>query len=86
MNERSAGGTKNYKQDIKEVVKYYFADFVRKGGTPPPFTDKIFANKIVTDLGGTPPPFTDKTRKVVFDSFPKWDGRRDGGYLRSLVC
>ena len=27
MNERSAGGTKNYKQDIREVVKYYFADF-----------------------------------------------------------
>ena len=33
----------------------------------PPFTDKIFSEKGVTDLGGTPPPFTDKIRKVVFD-------------------
>ena len=30
---------------LGEGVKYYFADFVRKGGTPPPFTDKIFAEK-----------------------------------------
>ena len=43
------------------------------GGTPlPPFTDKIFGKKGVTDLGGTPvSPFTDKIRKVVFDHFPK---------------
>ena len=41
------------------------------GGTPPPpFTDKIFGKKGVTDLGGTPPPFTDKIRKVVFDVLP----------------
>ena len=41
------------------------------GGTPlPPFTDKIFGKKGVTDLGGTPPPFTDKIRKVVFDLAP----------------
>ena len=42
------------------------------GGTPlPPFTDKIFGKKGVTDLGGTPPsPFTDKIRKVVFEVFP----------------
>ena len=49
---------------LREVFKYYFADFVRKGGTPPPFTDKIFSKKKVTDLGVTPrppgaPPFTD---------------------------
>ena len=51
--------------------KYYFGDFVRKGGTPPPFTDKIFGKKGVTDLGGTPPsPFTDKIRKVVFEVLP----------------
>ena len=44
------------------------------GGTPlPPFTDKIFGKKGVTDLGGTPPPpFTDKIRKVVFEVLPKW--------------
>ena len=41
---------------VREDIKYYFADFVRKGGTPPPFTDKIFSKKKVTDLGGTPPP------------------------------
>ena len=43
------------------------------GGTPlPPFTDKIFGKKGVTDLGGTPPPpFTDKIRKVVFEVFPQ---------------
>ena len=43
------------------------------GGTPlPPFTDKIFGKKGVTDLGGTlPPPFTDKIRKVVFEVLPK---------------
>ena len=40
---------------LRENFKYYFADFVRKGGTPPPFTDKIFSKKKVTDLGGTPP-------------------------------
>ena len=35
-------------QTIREDVKYYFANFFRKGVTPPPpppFTDKIFANK-----------------------------------------
>ena len=41
--------------ELREDFKYYFADFVRKGGTPPPFTDKIFSKKKVTDLGGTPP-------------------------------
>ena len=42
------------------------------GGTPPPpFTDKIFGKKGVTDLGGTPPPFTDKIRKEVFEVLPK---------------
>ena len=44
------------------------------GGTPPPpFTDKIFGKKGVTDLGVPhpfPPPFTDKIRKVVFDVLP----------------
>ena len=41
------------KKQIREDFKYYFADFVRKGGTPPPFTDKNFSEKRVTDLGGT---------------------------------
>ena len=41
------------------------------GGTPlPPFTDKIFGKKGVTDLGGPPPPFTEKIRKVVFEHLP----------------
>ena len=57
---------------LREEVKYYFADFVRKGGTPPPFTDKIFAKKKVTDLGGTPPPpFTDIPPKNVLQKVLK---------------
>ena len=52
---------------IREVVKYYFADFARKGGTPPPFTDKIFAKKKLRILGGTPaPPFTNIPPKNFF--------------------
>ena len=52
---------------FREDIKYYFADFVRKGVTPPPFTDKIFAKKKVTDLGGTPlPPFTDFPPEICF--------------------
>ena len=57
---------------IREDFKYYFTDFVRKGGTPPPFTDKIFAKKKVTDLGGTPPtPFTDIPPKNVLQKVLK---------------
>ena len=42
------------------------------GGTPlPPFTDKFFSEKGVTDLGGNPPSFMDKIRKVVFELLPK---------------
>ena len=53
-----------FRSKIREGVKYYFADFVRKGGTPPPFTD-FFGKKGVTDLGGTPlPPFTDFSPKI----------------------
>ena len=40
---------------LREGVKYYFADFVRKGGTPPTLRTK-FSPKKITDLGGTPPP------------------------------
>ena len=45
---------------LREDFKYYFADFVRKWGTPPPIYKKNSGKKGVTDLGGTPlPPFTD---------------------------
>ena len=40
---------------IREEVKYYFADFVRKGGTPPPLRTKFLPKKNYV-LGGTPPP------------------------------
>merc|ERR1712208_276884 len=43
----------------KKIV-YGFGGYI-----PPPFTDKIFSEKGVTDLGDT-----DKIRKVVFDGFP----------------
>ena len=57
---------------LREAVKYYFADFVRNGGTPP-FTDNNFGKEGITDLGGTPHPlrhfpdiFTSKGQKSVF--------------------
>ena len=55
------------------------------GGTPlPPFTDKIFGKKGVTDLGGTPPPpFTDKIRKVVFEVLPKVKSQNSSLKLKS---
>ena len=40
----------------REGVKYYFADFIRKGGTPPPFLDKIFAKKSYGFGGYSPLP------------------------------
>ena len=56
--------------DAGEQVKYYFADFVRKGGTPPPLRTKILPKKSYGFGGYPPPPFTDKIRKVVFDHLP----------------
>ena len=56
---------KNKLAKLREDFKYYFADFVRKGGTPPPLTDFFSGKKGVTDLGGTPlPPFTDFSTKI----------------------
>ena len=55
---------------LRGGVKYYFADFVRKGGTPP-FTDKIFAKKSY-GFGGYPPsPFTDIPPKNVLEKVLK---------------
>ena len=49
---------------IREDFKYYFADFVRKWGSPPRLRI-FFGKKGVTDLGGTPlPPFTDFSPKI----------------------
>ena len=36
------------------------------GGYPPPFTDKIFSEKGITDYGGYPPPFTNTFRDWGF--------------------
>ena len=36
--------TGKYASNVREEVKYYFADFVRKGGTPP-FTEKVSAKR-----------------------------------------
>ena len=58
--------------DIRENFKYFFADFVRKGGSPPPFTDFFSGKEGVTDLGGTPPPlFTDIPPKNVLQKVLK---------------
>ena len=40
---------------IRETVKYYFADFVRKEGTPPPY-GFFFRQKRSYGFGGYPPP------------------------------
>ena len=41
--------------DIRGDFKYYFADFVRKGGTPPPLRI-FFRQKKSYGFGGYPPP------------------------------
>ena len=56
---------------FREGVKYYFADFVRKGGTPHPFTDKIFAKKKLRIWEDTP-----RGTKTV--NFP------DSSFLRAI--
>ena len=41
---------------LREPFKYYFADFVRKGGTPPPLYGLFFRQKRSYGFGGYPPP------------------------------
>ena len=53
-------------ETLREGFKYYFADFVRKGGTPPPFTDFFPAKKELRIWGVPAPPFTDFPRKNFF--------------------
>ena len=58
--DMKGGGWHEMVITVRGNFKYYFVDFVRNGGTPPPFPDKIFSKEGVTDLGDTPPPpFTD---------------------------
>ena len=46
--------------EVGEVVKYYFADFVRQGGTPPPLYGFYSRQKRSYGFGGyLRPPFTD---------------------------
>ena len=60
----------------REGVKYYFADFIRKGGTPPPLFGQNFRQKKLRIWGVLPPPplqtFRRKNFKVVFDLAPKY--------------
>ena len=35
---------------LRGDIKYYFADFVRKGGTPPPLYEQNFRQQKVTDI------------------------------------
>ena len=56
----------HFQKSIREAVKYYFADFVRKWGYPSPVYGFFWGKKGVTDLGGTPlPPFTDFPPKIL---------------------
>ena len=41
---------------FREPFKYYFADFVRKGGTPPPLRTKFSAKKELRNWGVPPSP------------------------------
>ena len=41
---------------IRGDVKYYFADFVRKGGTPPPLQTKVSLKNRLRILGVPPSP------------------------------
>ena len=56
---------------IRENFKYYFADFVRKGGGggTPQIRNSLFAENFVRKGGGGTP-LTDKICKVVFDVAP----------------
>ena len=58
---------------VREDIKYYFADFVRKGGGGLllPKSVTFFLTKILSVKGGGGTPLTDKIRKVVFEVFPK---------------
>ena len=49
------------KDPLREDVKYYFVDFVRKGGTPSPLQTKFLAEKELRIWGGTPPPLPLRT-------------------------
>ena len=52
---------------LREAVKYYFADFVRKGGTPPPLRTKFSAKKELWNWGVPPsPPLWTFPRKFSF--------------------
>ena len=54
---------------LRGAVKYYFADFVHMGSTPPPLYGQKFQQGRSYGLSGYPP-FTDKICKVVFDGLP----------------
>ena len=51
---------------LREPSKYYFADFVRKGGTPPSLYGFFSRQKRSYGFGGyPPPPFTDFSPKKI---------------------
>ena len=50
---------------VREHFKYYFADFVRKWGTPPPLRKKNSAKKEVL-IWGYPPPLRNFPREFFF--------------------
>ena len=52
---------------FREDFKYYFADFVRKGGTPPPLRTKFSPKKRLRIWGVPPlPPLRTFPRKMFF--------------------
>ena len=57
---------------IREDFKYYFADFVRRGGGTLQIRNPLFAGFFRKKIrkGEVGYPLTDKIRKVVFEVFP----------------
>ena len=51
---------------LRENFKYYFADFVRKGGSPPPLRTKFSPKKRLRIRGVPPPPLRTFPRKIFF--------------------
>ena len=59
---------------IREAFKNVLAEFVRKGGTPPPtpLTENHFAKKTLAERGGTPPSPLQK----ITENFPQKMGQK----------
>ena len=58
---------------VREPFKNVLADFVRKGGTPPPYplNGKSFCQKTLSGQGGYPPPLNGQSPKKFLEKWVK---------------